>query len=909
MYSPITGTGDGSAPVVNLTFDYISKDHVKASVDGVVVALTWTGTSQVTFAAPVAAGADWVVYRETPISIPLVDFTNGSVLSEQDLDLSNQQLRYHQEEVDGRIDFTNTANEAAINAAASEAAAAASASQAATSETNANNSADAAAASQTAAAASQTAAANSASSALTSSSSAALAAASVTSIPSAHATAPDRATMAALNTAIPVFLKEIGREGMFSFVSGNLSASVAADPLQGIYVPPASDTTGASGAWVRSYIGPISALWFMSAAEVEDVQAFTYGVNVTTALRSASALIEHLVDGHLLLPPGGYRVGQQTRNAIGPDGVTVLAYAPSRIIKVNNAGNIKITLTGAKLKAEDGLYYGSFDPATGAVYNPPAGGFYDYAYYGSPYRGMIEVEGNKSVIIEDGELDGNSANMIIGGYFGDSYWQVEGHGIWAHGNDSYTEINVNSHDHPSDGRTVAYAGLTDASPVKPHILINPKGRYNGRLGMSLTGGNKVVIINPDFSQTGQTMNTSLGAKLQSTPGAGLDIEAEGSVIRNVEIINPHMIGNWRPSLVAASGDSRDIIVRGGKVEGVVLGRYAVTLDEVTMLGHFDIATPLTNDYLPGTPATTRKDGHTLRNCFISYDATLTEDGVLQDASQALLTNAFWLTAIGNTFDSGAVLLPDAFISPLADHSIIWEDNTFETTNPDAVTGNGITGYFRGVNNITTGAGGLVVMQLGTASRIETGTVFVNGTAQGIPYDVQAAIDASGGGALADGDYGDVSVSGSGAAMNVEGGHPTGSSFTITGPAATDLNLTLNGAQNHLKGVAIQYGGLSRWFAGDDGTGEGGSNSGSPFAIIAYDDAGGFLGYAMTITRATRDTSFGGNVNVASGKVFKVNGTQVVGAQQTAIADDASGAANQATVNAILAAMRAHGLIA
>jgi hypothetical protein len=32
-------------------------------------------------------------------------------------------------------------------------------------------------------------------------------------------------------------------------------------------------------------------------------------------------------------------------------------------------------------------------------------------------------------------------------------------------------------------------------------------------------------------------------------------------------------------------------------------------------------------------------------------------------------------------------------------------------------------------------------------------------------------------------------------------------------------------------------------------------------------------------------------------------------QQAAIADDASGAANQATVNAILAALRAYGIIA
>jgi CRP-like cAMP-binding protein len=42
--------------------------------------------------------------------------------------------------------------------------------------------------------------------------------------------------------------------------------------------------------------------------------------------------------------------------------------------------------------------------------------------------------------------------------------------------------------------------------------------------------------------------------------------------------------------------------------------------------------------------------------------------------------------------------------------------------------------------------------------------------------------------------------------------------------------------------------------------------------------------------------------------YQIAGIQVVGAQQAAIANDASGAVNQATVNAILAALRAHGLI-
>lgn len=45
------------------------------------------------------------------------------------------------------------------------------------------------------------------------------------------------------------------RLGKFEFDSSDLSASVSSDPLQGIYIAPSSDPTGASGAWVRATSG------------------------------------------------------------------------------------------------------------------------------------------------------------------------------------------------------------------------------------------------------------------------------------------------------------------------------------------------------------------------------------------------------------------------------------------------------------------------------------------------------------------------------------------------------------------------------------------------------------------------------------------------------------------------------
>ncbi len=59
-----------------------------------------------------------------------------------------------------------------------------------------------------------------------------------------------------------VYLSEAGREGQFVWNGGNLSSQVASDPLEGMYVPPDTDTTGASGAWVRVIEGPILASWW-----------------------------------------------------------------------------------------------------------------------------------------------------------------------------------------------------------------------------------------------------------------------------------------------------------------------------------------------------------------------------------------------------------------------------------------------------------------------------------------------------------------------------------------------------------------------------------------------------------------------------------------------------------------------
>jgi hypothetical protein len=101
MLTKITGTGTGAAPVVNLTFPFLAQADVKAAVDGVSAAISFTGASQVTFSAPVANGAKWVVYRETPKGDPKVVYSDGAILKDSSLNLSQtQQLYIAQENAD-----------------------------------------------------------------------------------------------------------------------------------------------------------------------------------------------------------------------------------------------------------------------------------------------------------------------------------------------------------------------------------------------------------------------------------------------------------------------------------------------------------------------------------------------------------------------------------------------------------------------------------------------------------------------------------------------------------------------------------------------------------------------------------------------------------------------------------------
>lgn len=138
---------------------------------------------------------------------------------------------------------------------------------------------------------------------------------SIEAVRGAPAPVATRAAMAALAASGAALLAEAGREGLFLFDGGNLSSAVAADTAQGLHVAPASDPTGASGAWVRKFEGPVNPRWFglsagndpAKAAANDAAMAAMFACLRSRAYNLSSTTFQSL--DPVLIPPGTYWIG------------------------------------------------------------------------------------------------------------------------------------------------------------------------------------------------------------------------------------------------------------------------------------------------------------------------------------------------------------------------------------------------------------------------------------------------------------------------------------------------------------------------------------------------------------------------------------------------------------------------
>ena len=134
FYSLVMYAGNGSNQNFTIHFPYLDKSHVKVKVANAnTTAFTWLTSSSIQFDTAPAAGAVIEIYRETPLHYVPVDFTDGSILLERDLDLLTTFNLYVDQEIadkasraismcSGGASNTQNSGDTAAAAAAAEAA-------------------------------------------------------------------------------------------------------------------------------------------------------------------------------------------------------------------------------------------------------------------------------------------------------------------------------------------------------------------------------------------------------------------------------------------------------------------------------------------------------------------------------------------------------------------------------------------------------------------------------------------------------------------------------------------------------------------------------------------------------------------------------------------------------------------
>lgn len=246
---------------------------------------------------------------------------------------------------------------------------------------------------------------------------------------------------------------------------------------------------------------------------------------------------------------GGTVVFRRTTYLVGAQGLGTGSYLfPPRDLLAFKGCRLPLELRGnaARLLCEPGLRYGVFDADARPIQHP-------MPYLGpglaTPYTAMVSVENcTGAVRIADLELAGCTDQLVIGGQYGDTGWQIPGGGLYLRDNRGSEVIErVRAHHHPQDG--IQINGLDADTPGVVRAMTDVVADANGRQGLSLVGGRGWRFARCSFTRTGR-------GKVSSAPGAGVDIEAEGGKrVRDLVFTACRFADNAGCGMVADTGDS------------------------------------------------------------------------------------------------------------------------------------------------------------------------------------------------------------------------------------------------------------------------------------------------------------------------------------------------------------------
>jgi hypothetical protein len=434
------------------------------------------------------------------------------------------------------------------------------------------------------------------------------------------------------------YLTESGREGEFVFDSSNHSAHVTADAAQAIYVAPSSDTTGASGAWVRKFTCAMAPEWFGAKGDgtTDDYAAFV----------ALAAMLSGTVGGAVRFAnKKTYYIGQHHTAA---NGVTFLTF--------QNAAGLTMDGNGSIL---------SFDGAFDRSVSTTAG-------IGTAFVACSDLK------IMNLELDGNVDQTT------NSSGSVESafsYGIQINGCTDVTLENIYTHHFATDGLIIGSASGIASKRVK---CTNVRSKYNARQGLTLDAFERVTFENCEFTDQGR----AAGTYGHHAPTNGLDIEPSHDLSfaggLDVDSNNCHFINCKFANNLGA--EISGVLDRSAHTATFVNCRVEAAADAAStasiVIGlprskfkncYIDVSSHRM-ELAPGSGNTathviegceirgTAASANTLYSALASVDTVIRNNRIICTATSVLTNNFIALTQASVTFRNNYVFIPSATYS-------------------------------------------------------------------------------------------------------------------------------------------------------------------------------------------------------------------------------------------------------
>lgn len=254
--------------------------------------------------------------------------------------------------------------------------------------------------------------------------------------------------------------------GKFVFTAHDMAAALAGIPeavraVQTVIIPPQSDPSGASGAWVRVIDGPADVCWF-GADRTGDVDS-------APAICAAAALFPEV-----LAPEGEYRVAGPT-GGTAPENFAAIVLPSNTILRGAGRGKTIIRLGDDLAKHVIALT---------SVKNSPE------ASPAAPTRGIsisgMTIDGNRDNQSDLGQWSGIEMSWVDHFHVSDIHTlDTRGHGVSCHGARFGVIERGESERFGDDGVSVADAGLDFTDPnarYSEHIEVRDWYSHDAEVG-------------------------------------------------------------------------------------------------------------------------------------------------------------------------------------------------------------------------------------------------------------------------------------------------------------------------------------------------------------------------------------------------------------------------------------------